>query len=132
MRRAPLRRAASPRPTAEGGCVVVISEKRRNLLRAKGLRAAERKLLRQQRQFGPQAELCRKGPCQGCGRVVRCEAHHEPPRSRGGKDKDTCALCPYDCHPYRHAHGREALESRAGRSIKAMVLEMRERLAANA
>lgn len=106
-------------------------------LRAKRKAERERrKRARHAAQFGPQAELCRRGPCQGCGRAVACEAHHEPPRSHGGTDRDTAALCPFGergapgCHPLRHKLGRVAFEAHVGRSVSSMVEEMRERLAA--
>jgi len=120
IRRAPLRRrrpasALSPRALA-------VLEKRRaeRLARAKARHAA---------QFGPQSELCRRGPCQGCGKHVRCIPHHWPHRKHGGLDKDTCALCPFDCHLAAH-EDREAFEARVGRTVSSMVEEMRERLAA--
>lgn len=56
---------------------------------------------RRKAQDGPQAALCRTLPCGcGCGRGPS-EAHHEPPRSRGGKDEDAVPLV-RECHEERH------------------------------
>ena len=81
-----------------------------------------RKRARHAAQFGPQAELCRRGPCQGCGLQIR--------RKHGGLDRDTCALCEFVCHKAVHK-SREDFEARVGRSVSSMVEEMRERLAAS-
>ena len=98
--------------------------RRRTPLRSRSAKAAQRHA----EQFGAQAELCRLGPCQACGRKGRCDPHHFPQRPRG-KDIDTCALCRY-CHNYFHLYGRRAFEARYGRTVASMVKEMRERLAA--
>lgn len=86
----------------------------------------ERRAARLAAQFGPQADLCRWGPCQACKRRGPCDPHHEPPRSCGGIDKDTCALC-RPCHRERHARGRRAFEQRLGVNLGALVLEMRRK-----
>lgn len=59
--------------------------------------------------FGPQAKRCRELPCVVCQRMRKrqpnpTEAHHEPPRSRGGKDRDTVPLCGSH-HRQRHRMG---------------------------
>ena len=59
--------------------------------------------------FGPQAERCRGMPCCACVALRllqpgRTEAHHEPPRSTGGTDRDTLPLCGYH-HRLRHSQG---------------------------
>jgi len=119
MRRSPLRR---PKPDAYlSARALALRAKRRaaRIARAQALHEA---------QFGPQAELCRRGPCQGCGKHVRCIPHHWPHRKHGGLDRDTCALCPFDCHLAAHKD-REAFEAWCGRTVSSMVEEMRERLA---
>lgn len=64
--------------------------------------------------FGRQAEGCRRLPCFRCARPDASAAHHEPPRSRGGTDKDTIPLCDLTrlggvpgCHQLRHDQGEE-------------------------
>lgn len=86
-------------------------------------------------QFGEQAALCRVLPCLACvGRRFEqelyepsvwwlggavCEAHHEPPRSCGGIDKDTVPLCRKHHHE-RHQHGLSAFEARYGLDVRAI------------
>ena len=99
-------------------------------LRAKRKAERERrKRARRAAQFGPQAAPCRLGPCQGCGRAIRCIPHHWPYRKHGGLDKDMCALCEFVCHKAVHK-SRGDFEARVGRTVSSMVEEMRERLAA--
>lgn len=48
--------------------------------------------------FGPQAKRCRERPCCVCSAMRKAqpnptEAHHEPPLSHGGTDRDTVPLC---------------------------------------
>ena len=77
-------------------------------LRQRGRRAAAKHA----RDFGAQAARCRSLPCSVCvalrlQQVTRTEAHHEPPRSRGGADRDTLPLCSAH-HAARHNYGARA------------------------
>jgi hypothetical protein len=127
MRRATLRRRRPEAELSPRALALRAKRKAEREARARALRAG---------QFGPQAALCRRGPCQACRRAVLCDPHHEPYRSHGGKDEDTCALCVYGpgdergCHWLRHHMSLADFEARAGRTVASMVGEMRDRLAA--
>jgi len=127
MRRSPLRRR---KPDAE------LSPRGLRLRIARKAERAARARARHDARFGPQAALCREGPCQACGRAVICASHHEPYRSHGGLDEDTAALCEFGpagtagCHRLRHKMGLARFEAWCGRTVSSMVEEMRERLAA--
>lgn len=60
---------------------------------------------RRARDFAEQAAACRAMPCcisDGCDGAVA--PHHEPPRSLGGRDRDTVPLCAKH-HRQRHDWG---------------------------
>lgn len=59
---------------------------------------------RRARQFGPQAELCRKLPCCACKAPPPSDPEHVRTRGAGGLDADTIPLC-RSCHELRHQHG---------------------------
>lgn len=84
---------------------------------------------RMQAAFAEQAARCRKLPCCVCAWLRRVqstptEAHHEPPRSRGGIDKDTVPLC-RGCHATRHAKGVETFWREAGVELAAVLEAVR-------
>lgn len=86
----------------------------RTALRQRGRKAA----VTHARDFGPQAKRCRSLPCAACTYLrepqrTPTEAHHEPPRSRGGEDRDTLPLCQIH-HRIRHTHGASAFWSAIG------------------
>lgn len=80
-------------------------------------RNEERHAYALERDFGPQADCCRRLPCAACGKAPTKEQpsdpHHEPPRSLGGTDKDTVPLC-RACHELRGASTPEAFWSAVG------------------
>jgi hypothetical protein len=87
--------------------------KRKAKLRKMGARSRARHKL----VFGPQAKLCHDMPCCVCLEIgvkqrSRTEAHHEPPRSRGGIDTDTLPLC-RDHHRRRHDKGAKTFWAEA-------------------
>lgn len=102
MKRSPMARRTAPMP------------------RENRKRAGERKRL----AFGAQARLCRTLPCCVCG-VPGSDAHHEPPRSRGGLDDATVPLC-RPCHVRRHQLGALRFWQRAGVHWKAVRDALRE------
>lgn len=114
-RRKPLRRTASP--------------KRRAQLRQRSRRASAR--ARRAAQWGPQAALCRTLLCAcGCGRGP-CEAHHEPPRSRGGQDRDTVPLW-WECHGERHRTTAARFWQSRGRDPEAIKADLRAQVVGRA
>lgn len=75
---------------------------KRTPLRQRGRKAAAK----HRADFGPQAERCHDLPCFACVAMrlpqpSPTEAHHEPPRSRGGTDHHAMPLCRYH-HRLRH------------------------------
>lgn len=81
--------------------------------------------------FGPQARHVRKLPCVVCQRMGKrqrmiTEAHHEPPRSRGGKDRDTVPLCTGH-HRQRHRMGQRSFWAFHGIAWGEIVLACRRR-----
>lgn len=97
---------------------------RRSTLRARSTKASARR--RRAAQCGPQAQLCRTLSCAcGCGRGP-CEAHHEPPRSRGGLDSDTVPLW-WECHARRHR--TTARKFWAGLDLSAIKADLARRVA---
>jgi hypothetical protein len=114
----------------------------------------ERAAKRRAECFGEQAELCRHASCVVCVAPHRVDvekslalfacgwrkyrggldsvpvndAHHEPPRSVGGKDGDTVPLCRAH-HEERHSVGRSAFERRHGVDLRAVARAIREELA---
>lgn len=110
------------------------------------VRAVNRARLAKRRAeaFGRQADLSRYMPCCACrphsyakrehilsrmsqgAELQRCgpdhaysEPHHEPPRSRGGKDADTVPLCPA-CHRERHDVGLAEFQRRHGIDLRGL------------
>lgn len=70
---------------------------------------AKRRAFRRERDFGEQAAFVREQPCCVCTHMgwvqdSRTDVHHEPPRSCGGRDRDTMPLC-RGCHRRRHEIG---------------------------
>jgi hypothetical protein len=140
MKRTPLRRKTPllPKPGKH-------SAKRKPLPK----RNPERYAKRHAEQFGEQAALCRMLPCRACwapacayhlvaarfasvvfetaisttGPAI-CEAHHEPPRSCGGKDADTVPLCTAH-HRERHNIGRRAFEAKYQIDLQRTAAELR-------
>lgn len=62
--------------------------------------------------FGVQAQACYRLPCFRCARQGASVPHHEPPRARGGTDRDSLPLCDRTrlsgvngCHQLRHDQG---------------------------
>jgi hypothetical protein len=110
-RGAPLRRAAPP--------------KRRAKLRQRSASSSARR--RRAAQDGPQAALCRTLPCScGCGRGPS-QAHHEPPKSCGGKDRHTVPLW-WECHRRRHRIGARAFWAAAERDPETIQAELQAQL----
>ncbi len=118
MRRSSLKRKTPL--TAVGKLARSAMRRGKEMRRRNVARAAKRHAL----CFGPQAELCRSSPCVACGWVGASDPHHEPPRSRGGVDQDTVALC-RRCHEMRHTLGRAAFEMRTGIDLSSCVRAMR-------
>ena len=87
--------------------------KKVNKERAKSARA---------RDFDVQAEACYHQPCYACGRERASMPHHEPPRKRGGTDKDCVPLCDIlvlgvdGCHQDRHRVGEKTFWNELGRT----------------
>lgn len=92
IRSTPLRRTA-------------LARRRKPLPKLNRRRAAQRRA----RDFGEQAEFVRTQPCCVCSHMgwvqdSPTDVHHEPPRSCGGRDRDTLPLC-RGCHRRRHEIG---------------------------
>lgn len=73
---------------------------------------------RHARDFGPAADIVRAQPCCICSWWSRMqtsptEAHHEPPRSVGGRSGDLVPLCS-EHHSERHTIGVDTFWDRAG------------------
>lgn len=77
---------------------------RRRPLKARNRKRAAQRLAR---DFGKQAAFCRECYCAMCGKPPPSDPHHEPPRSREGRDGDTVPLCRV-CHTKRHQVGARA------------------------
>lgn len=86
MKRTPLKRGASLR-------------RRTRLRLVNRVRMAKRRA----RDFGDQAQLCRRSHCPACG-AWPCDPHHWPTRARGGTDRDCMPLC-RACHTLVHTIG---------------------------
>lgn len=100
-----------------------------------------RRAARHRECFGAQADVCRRSPCMlrevvGWSREwpagwKRCEGvtepHHEPPRSCGGKDKDTAPLCSRH-HRERHDIGEKPFNRKYGVNIRARAAALHARV----
>jgi hypothetical protein len=98
---------------------------RRTPLRQRGRKAPARFL----EDFGPQARRCRTLPCAVCvwlkaTQTTPTEPHHEPPRSRGGTDRDTLPACAAH-HQRRHAVGGRAFWAEVRLDPAAVIQAMR-------
>lgn len=83
-------------------------------------------------QEGPQWRLCHDLPCAcGCGRweLGAVHGHHEPPRSRGGLDRDTLPLW-WECHERRHRLGARRFWVECGKDPAVILADLRNRVAA--
>lgn len=93
--------------------------KRTQLKRKTPLRPVnpERRAKRKAKQFGPQANLCRRLPCAACGRLGPSDPAHVISRGAGGGDRgNVIPLCKNDlktlhegCHQAQHQRGWGAL-----------------------
>ena len=94
---------------------------------------AKRRVARHVRDYGEQAERCRELPCSVWGRVCHrpprvfcsfgaCEPHHEPPRSCGGRDRDTVPLCTAH-HVERHTIGVDSFNEKYGVDLRGLAAE---------
>lgn len=111
-RKSPMR---SRKPLARKTALAKANKKRR----AKAYREA----------FGRQAQLCWSMPCTVCVELgipqrARTEAHHEPPRSVGGRDGDTLPLCA-DHHRRRHDKGAPSFWAEYGIDYQRVIEHMR-------
>jgi hypothetical protein len=106
---------------------------------------AERMGKRRVQCFGEQAQLCRRLPCCVCRRKYwamtvstfitcpnvqaddMCHAHHEPPRSCGGKDRDTVPLC-FAHHHERHSIGRQEFEKKHNTNLRGIAAALHEQI----
>lgn len=78
----------------------------------------KRKAKRFARDFGEQSDFVRTQPCCVCLHECRAqtsptEVHHEPPRSCGGRDRDTLPLCT-EHHRRRHDIGVSSFWEQSG------------------
>lgn len=76
------------------------------------------------KQFGPQAELCRRSPCHVCGAPPPSDPHHVVTRERGGLDEHTVPLCRAHHEEWHDAGGR-AFDRRHGVDLLALALELK-------
>jgi hypothetical protein len=106
---------------------------------------AERMGKRRMQTFGAQALLCRRLPCCACRRKFwdmtvstfitcpntqaddMCHAHHEPPRSCGGKDADTVPLCAAHHHE-RHSIGVRSFEAKHNINLRQLAAALHEQI----
>jgi hypothetical protein len=92
----------------------------------------KRRRARQKQDFAEQAAACRVMCCvvPGCT-STRSQPHHEPPRSCGGTDKDTVALCP-DHHTLgpdaRHNIGEHEFNRRFGINLRQLAAALHEQI----
>ena len=113
----------------------------RPLARVNEKRAAERRA----RDFGEQAQLCRRLPCCVCAPhtfrlwlsleempagtpmpwPTHCDPHHEPSRGAGGADRDTVPLCRKH-HTERHTMPLADFEAKYRVDLRAIAAELRE------
>jgi hypothetical protein len=95
----------------------------------------DRARARRERDFGSAAAIVRAQPCCVCVRwdtkqSGKTEAHHEPPRSTGGRSADLLPLCTR-CHRRRHRLGATGFWNEAGMSWQLVVERMRALVALN-
>lgn len=122
MRRTPLKRRVPL--DAKAGLKRKHTKAKRN--RQALAKAIERKRIK----FGLQAELCHDMPCcvcieHGLVQTSRTQAHHEPPRSRGGIDVDCLPLCG-EHHRRRHDRGHITFWREVGIDPVVVVAHMRK------
>lgn len=84
------------------------------------------------RQFGEQAERCRREPCACCGLKGFSVPHHWPTVGAGGTDRDTLPLCDgfgsRFCHEAFHAAGSpEAFLASHGCDVLKAIQRMRRK-----
>lgn len=80
--------------------------------------------------FGVQARRCHRLPCclclwLGVRQQSPTEAHHEPPRSQGGIDRDTVPLCRLH-HALRHDVHGPAIWSHFGLAVDRVLAVVRD------
>ena len=94
------------------------------LRRKTGVRRFNRARLAKRRAvtFGAQAQWCRTALCCVCNRTP-ADPHHEPPRSVGGRDRDTVPLC-RQCHDERHCVGLNEFQQRHGIDLRGLAAEI--------
>lgn len=79
--------------------------------------------------FGPQSFECRERPCSVVGSDCwgPIAAHHEPPRSCGGEDKDTVGLC-RGHHRERHSIGERAFNEKYDTNLRQLAAALHEQI----
>lgn len=94
---------------------------------------------RRDETHGPQHFACFEIECFACGREGASVGHEEPPRSRGGTDKDALALCDLTrlygqpgCHQNRHTWGEKTFWRRVGKDPEEGKLRVQAYIAAKA
>ena len=90
----------------------------------------ERLKKRREREFGPQAELCRESPCLVKGCKMKSIPHHVISRGAGGLDAHAVPLC-LKHHEEVHRVGRYSFMYRYGVSFLDALLEMQRRVKAS-
>jgi hypothetical protein len=115
-------------------CRIAIAKAKSGHGRLSTLPRSNRKRRRERfkQDFAEQAAACRVMRCvvPGCT-STRSQPHHEPPRSCGGADKDTVALCP-DHHTLgpdaRHNIGEHEFNRRFGINLRQLAAALHEQL----